>query len=329
MESISFQPIGKVKSSFSEPRRPEEMRAEVSQLVLDPNLKDAVSGLEIGQHIWVVYHLHLIKPEEGVYPEILFQRRTPRRPNPIAITLVQVIGTQETTITVAGLDAVNGSPILDIKPYSPKWDELPVDPAERKANRRKVIALTGGPGGGKSSLIEDMRNDPEWGNRFVALPEAVQYARFINILPGEKLFQRAIVQLQIGLEESLKGTFGSGDDRPIICHRGSLDALAFWRQRGWPESEFYTFCGLGRSEHYQRYTAVIHLVTAAEGVSREYTRWPQAHRPEEPDEAIQLDHWLEHAWKEHPNYYRLDNQATDWETKSRRARDILKSIIKE
>jgi len=85
--------------------------------------------------------------------------------------------------------------------------------------------------------------------------------------------------------------------------------------------------GLTRAEHYRRYAAVIHLVTAAEGAPREYTRWPQAHRPEEPNEAVVLDEWLHDAWKGHPNYYYLDNDGRDWETKSREAREILERLI--
>lgn len=186
--------------------------------------------------------------------------------------------------------------------------------------------VTGGPGGGKSSLIEDLRRDPDWAGRFVALPEAVHYARFTNISPNEKLFQRAVVHLQTGLEEAMDRTLGPADPRPILCHRGSLDPLAFWRQRGWPEEEFFPFTGPTRAEHYRRYDAVIHLVTAADGVPRQYTRWPQAHRPEEPDEAIRLDRWLEEAWDGHPRYTRLDNAGRDWAAKSREARAILAGL---
>jgi predicted ATPase len=233
------------------------------------------------------------------------------------------------TVTVAGLDAVDGTPILDLKPYQPVWDEPPVHPAERRAARRAVIVLTGGPGGGKSSLIEDLRRDPEWAGRFVALPEAVQYARFANLSPQDKLFQRAVVHLQMGLEDGLNRALGCADPRPILCHRGTLDPLAFWRQRGWAEDEFFAFVGMSRAEHYRRYAAVIHLVTAAAGVPREYTRWPQAHRPEEPDEAIQLDHWLEEAWGGHPRYYRLDNEGRDWPAKAEAAKSILQLILQE
>jgi hypothetical protein len=82
-----------------------------------------------------------------------------------------------------------------------------------------------------------------------------------------------------------------------------------------------------REAHYRRYVAVIHLVTAADGVPRAYTRWPAAHRPEAAEEAIQLDRWLEVAWSGHPNYYRIGNEGQDWGTKSAEARRILGRVL--
>ena len=189
------------------------------------------------------------------------------------------------------------------------------------------LVLTGGPGGGKSTLIEDLRQDPTWANRFVALPEAVQYTRFVNISPNEKLFQRAIVHLQMGLEDGLDHALGSADSRFIICHRGSLDPLAFWQQRGWPAKEFFEFTGTTLEDHYRRYAAVIHLVTSADGVPWAYTRWPQAHRPEEAEDAICLDQWLQRAWGGHPRYFCIDNEGRDWPAKSKEAREILTRLL--
>ena len=161
----------------------------------------------------------------------------------------------------------------------------------------------------------------------MALPEAVQYAKYVNISPGEQLFQRVIVCLQMRLEDGLDQALGPGDPRPILCHRGSLDPLAFWMQRGWPEEAFFTFTRTTCEAHYRRYTAVIHLVTAADGASWAYTRWPEAHRPEEAEEAIRLDRWLQQAWEHHPRYFRISNEGRDWEAKSRAARDILADVL--
>ncbi len=194
--------------------------------------------------------------------------------------------------------------------------------------KRSVIVLTGGPGGGKSTLIEDLRRDPSWHGRFVTLPEAVHYARFANISPGENLFQRAVVNIQMALEDALDRTLGLSDSRPIICHRGSLDPLAFWLQRGWPEREFFEFTSTTRRDHYGRYSAVIHLVPAADGAPGAYARWPDAHRPEDAEESIRLDRWLEQAWRDHPNYFRLGNEGRDWAAKSEEARRILPELLK-
>jgi hypothetical protein len=193
--------------------------------------------------------------------------------------------------------------------------------------KRPVIVLTGGPDGGKTTLIEDLQHDPIWAERFVALPETVHYAKLVNISPREKLFQRVMVDLQMALEDGLKRALDSVDPRPIICHRGSLDPLAFWLQRGWPEDEFFEFTETCLEDHYRRYSAVIHLVTSADGVPWAYTRWPKAHRPEESEEAIRLDRWLHKAWSGHPNYFRLDNEGRDWAAKSKEARDILSSLF--
>jgi tRNA (adenine37-N6)-methyltransferase len=327
MNPILYHPIGRVISPFHKAQPPEAMRGDRACLELEPGFADAVSALKVGQLIWVLYHLHQVKPDPHQILADLITRRISQRPNPVALTLAQVVHVQGTQIEVVGLDAIDGSPILDIKPYQAIWDAPPVIPTKHTKTQRAIIALTGGPGGGKSSLIEDLRNDPDWAGCFVTLPEAVQYARFLGISPGEKLFQRSIVHLQIGLEDGLGHALGEADPRPILCHRGSLDPIAFWRQRGWDPDEFYTLVGLSRQEHYQRYTGVIHLVTAADGVPSEYTRWPHAHRPEEASQAIQLDRWLAEAWGDHPHYYRLDNLNQDWASKSQAARAIMAILV--
>lgn len=175
---------------------------------------------------------------------------------------------------------------------------------------RSVIVLTGGPGGGKTTLIEELVRDPAWGRRFVALPEAIYAMRYLNISPREKLFQRVMVHLQMALEDGLNRALDSDDPRAILYHRGSLDPLAYWLDRGWPEEEFFAFTGTKREEHYRRYTAIIHLVTAADGAAAHYTRWPDAHRPEQIEDAI-----------------RLGNEGRDWAAKAKEARDILSDLF--
>lgn len=151
--------------------------------------------------------------------------------------------------------------------------------------------------------------------------------RWLNLSPRRRLFQRVMVHLQMALEDGLDRALGLEDGCAILCHRGSPDPLAYWLDRGWPEEEFFAFTGTRREEHYRRYTAVLHLVTAADGAAEHYARWPEAHRPEQIEDTIRLDRLLHRVWRDHPRYYRLDNEGRDWAAKSRTARRILSGLL--
>jgi tRNA-Thr(GGU) m(6)t(6)A37 methyltransferase TsaA len=124
-DRITFRPIGHVENSFNEPARPESIRAVRSHIVLDPDLTPGLVGLEPGQQIMVVFVFHRSsgfdlqqhprgdskRPLRGV-----FALRSPRRPNPLGVSIVRLIVLKDNVLEVDGLDAINGSPVLDIKP---------------------------------------------------------------------------------------------------------------------------------------------------------------------------------------------------------------------
>lgn len=124
-ETFTFQAIGHVENDFDEPMAPEKIRAAESRIVLDPSLTEGLTGLEPGQQVMVVFHFHRSegydllqhprgdrsRPRRGV-----FALRSPRRPNSIGVTVVDVLAIEGNVLRVRGLDAINGTPVLDLKP---------------------------------------------------------------------------------------------------------------------------------------------------------------------------------------------------------------------
>jgi len=111
----------------------------VSEIVLDDEYTDALDGLDEFSHATIVFFLH--KVAGGVHgvrmkthprgradmPYIgIFALCTPRRPNPIGITVVEITRRDENRLVVRGLDAIDGTPVLDIKPYIPCSDDVQV-----------------------------------------------------------------------------------------------------------------------------------------------------------------------------------------------------------
>jgi formylmethanofuran dehydrogenase subunit E len=122
---FNFRAIGCVKNSFDDPAAPDAIRAAESQIFLDPTLVEGLAGLELGQKIMVVFYFHraqgydlqqhprgdVTRPQRGV-----FALCSPRRPNPIGVTVVDLVAIEDNTLHVRGLDAINGTPVLDLKP---------------------------------------------------------------------------------------------------------------------------------------------------------------------------------------------------------------------
>jgi tRNA-Thr(GGU) m(6)t(6)A37 methyltransferase TsaA len=122
---MRFQPIGHVENGFNAPTAPEEMRAARSRIVIDPSLQQGLTGLQPGQQITVIFYFHLSQGFELLqHPRGDHNRRrrgvfalhSPNRPNPIGVTVVDLEAVEGNVLSVRGLDALNGSPVLDLKP---------------------------------------------------------------------------------------------------------------------------------------------------------------------------------------------------------------------
>jgi tRNA-Thr(GGU) m(6)t(6)A37 methyltransferase TsaA len=124
-EAATYRAIGHVENDFDGPTAPDVLKSFESRIILDPLLAEGLKGLEPGQKIIVVFHLHRAqgfdllqhprgdrnRPRRGV-----FALCSPRRPNPIGISVVDLVAVEGNILRVQGLDALNGTPVLDIKP---------------------------------------------------------------------------------------------------------------------------------------------------------------------------------------------------------------------
>ncbi len=130
-QPISFTPIGYVESRFSEYAPSEEMRLQPSRIVVREEMAPGLMGLSVGDSILVLFQLHRAETYElqlhpGHDPSRplrgVFATRSQYRPNGIGATVVRIISVEDNILTVAGLDAQDGSPVLDIKPHSVSFD---------------------------------------------------------------------------------------------------------------------------------------------------------------------------------------------------------------
>ena len=119
--------IGYVKTDFGEEIK-KQPDTTISTLIINPKLGSALDGIESYSHLIVIYYMHKVSAikEFKIYPRRrkviekvgLFATRTPNRPNPIGVTVVELLERHYNTVKVQGLDALDGTPILDIKPYT-------------------------------------------------------------------------------------------------------------------------------------------------------------------------------------------------------------------
>ena len=136
LSPISVTPIGLVVNNVTDPRRHDWSRVR-SRLQLLPELAPALEGLAGFSHLIVVCWLHEVNEDERALRQVhpagdqrlpargVLALRTHHRPNPIAVSVVSVDAVDGTTVSVRGLDAIHGTPVLDIKPYLPPYDSVP------------------------------------------------------------------------------------------------------------------------------------------------------------------------------------------------------------
>jgi tRNA-Thr(GGU) m(6)t(6)A37 methyltransferase TsaA len=128
---VTMKPVGYVKTQAFGDEVKDKTRT--SEIMIHPELVPALEGIARYSHIYVLFWMHEIPEEKRMMLKVhprgrmdmplvgIFAVRTKLRPNPIGLTLVELVKVENNVLTVRGLDAFNDTPVLDLKPYD-RWD---------------------------------------------------------------------------------------------------------------------------------------------------------------------------------------------------------------
>ncbi|GBE33184.1 S-adenosyl-L-methionine-binding protein [bacterium BMS3Bbin05] len=124
---IRFKPIGYVKTMEKDIPRHWTVSDIEGEIVIDKKYKTGLKDIKAGQRIVVIFYFHkgpgftdkylIQKPPHKEKETGLFSTCSPVRPNPIGLSVLDVLEVEENVIYVRGIDMVDGTPVLDIKPY--------------------------------------------------------------------------------------------------------------------------------------------------------------------------------------------------------------------
>ncbi|MFV3012062.1 tRNA (N6-threonylcarbamoyladenosine(37)-N6)-methyltransferase TrmO [Clostridium botulinum] len=131
MDIIKLNPIGYIKSPFKnlEEIPPQSIYARDKKALIEikEELVEGLKGLDKNSHIIILFYFNkskdfnlITKTPWSDEKKGVFSTRSPRRPNPIGLSIVKLIGIDHNKIIIEGVDMLDGTPVLDIKPYSEK-----------------------------------------------------------------------------------------------------------------------------------------------------------------------------------------------------------------
>lgn len=138
MKVITYKPIGMIRSPFKDikgmPIQPAGAKGVAGAIEIEPEYCDGLSDLHEFSHIILIYHFHRssgyslrVKPFMDDELHGVFATRAPKRPNPIGISVVKLVKVEGCNLFIEDVDIVDGTPLLDIKPYVPEFDDINVE----------------------------------------------------------------------------------------------------------------------------------------------------------------------------------------------------------
>jgi tRNA-Thr(GGU) m(6)t(6)A37 methyltransferase TsaA len=133
--AITYKPIGVIRSDHvaaqRTPIQPAYAKGCRGRAELLPEFGDGLRDLDGFSHLYLIYHFHragpvklMVKPFLQDVERGVFSTRAPCRPNAIGLSIVELIGREGNTLHLDGLDILDGTPLLDIKPYTAKFDRI-------------------------------------------------------------------------------------------------------------------------------------------------------------------------------------------------------------
>jgi tRNA-Thr(GGU) m(6)t(6)A37 methyltransferase TsaA len=134
MKEITYQPIGIIHSPFKEPKgtpiQPSAAKNIHGEVEIFQKYSEGLKDLDGFSHVILLYHFHLsktssltVKPFLDHQSHGVLSTRAPNRPNPIGFSVVQLLNISGCMLHVKDLDIIDGTPLLDIKPYVPEFDK--------------------------------------------------------------------------------------------------------------------------------------------------------------------------------------------------------------
>ena len=135
MSPVAFTPIGVIHSIHLVPEetpiQPIYARSLPGRAEIRPEYAEGLKDLDGFSHLILLYHFHragpaqlTVQPFTDDKPRGLFSTRHPRRPNPIGLSIVRLLRIEGTTLELEDVDILDGTPLLDIKPFVPRFDMI-------------------------------------------------------------------------------------------------------------------------------------------------------------------------------------------------------------
>lgn len=132
---MTLEPIGTIHTPYTNleemPIQPSGAADTLGTLIINPVYKEGLKDLDGFSHVYVLYHFHkatrselLVTPFMDTEIRGVFATRSPLRPSHIGMSVTQIVSVKDNIVTLKGIDVLDGTPLLDIKPYIPQFDAV-------------------------------------------------------------------------------------------------------------------------------------------------------------------------------------------------------------